>query len=90
MPLRKKHRKTLEALFATPTPADVRWADVVGLIGALGGYVDEGRSGSRAAIEIRGRVASVHAPHPQPEMKRYAVRQLRDFLADVGITPGDV
>ena len=87
MPLRRKHRRTLEKIFAHPTPPDVRFSDVVALMEALGGEVEAGRSGSRIAFILNEEKIILHAPHPQPEMKRYAVRELKGFLQKSGIMP---
>ena len=29
----------------------------------------------------------LHKPHPHPEIKRSTVRDIRDFLFDVGVSP---
>ena len=87
MTLRRKHQRTLDRIFAHPTPSDIRFDDVRGLMEALGSEVEPGRSGSRIAFVLAGRKIVLHAPHPQPEMKRYAVRDLRKFLEEAGITP---
>ena len=44
------HRRTLEKIFAHPTPPDVRFSDVVALMEALGSEVEADRSGSRIAF----------------------------------------
>lgn len=33
--MKDKHRRTLELIFSRPTPAGVKWNDVVGLFGEL-------------------------------------------------------
>jgi len=38
-------------------------------------------------FECKGLVASFHRPHPQKEAKQYQVRDARDFLTKLGITP---
>lgn len=47
----------------------------------------EERHGSAVAIELNGKLLIAHRPHPQKEAKRYAIRELRDFLAVVGLVP---
>ena len=54
---------------------------------ALGAEVERARSGSRVAFVLAGQKIVLHAPHPQPEMRRYAVRELRDFLESNAIMP---
>lgn len=43
-------------------------------------------SGSRVKFyrESDGAMINLHKPHPQDEMKLYAVRQLRKYLEDIG------
>jgi hypothetical protein len=56
-------RKTLQAIFETPTRADVCWRRIEALVRALGGEVTEGR-GSRVRFRLGDRVATFHGPHP--------------------------
>jgi len=79
-----KHRKTLNAIFAKPTPASVVFADIEALVKALGGKVHE-REGSRVKIELAGMHWRCHRPHPGKEAKRYQVEEAREFLEQAGI-----
>jgi HicA toxin of bacterial toxin-antitoxin, len=81
-----KQRRTLKAVFAIPTRANVRFSDVAALIVALGGEVREG-AGSRVAFELKGRRLYVHRPHPGREAKRYQVEEVREFLRSLEIQP---
>ncbi len=82
----RKHRKTLSAVFARPTRANIPWADIERLFIAVGAEVSEG-SGSRVRIKLGDQVKTFHRPHPQKEARRYAVEAARAFLSDHGITP---
>ena len=84
--LNRRQKKTLAAVFAAPPRSDVRWADAESLLRTLGAAVSE-RSGSRVAVRLNDRVAVFHRPHPGPEMDRGAVRDLRRFLENAGVTP---
>jgi len=81
-----KQRRTLTALFAIPTRAKVRFADIAALIVALGGEVREG-AGSRVAFELKGKRVYLHRPHPGREAKRYQVEEVREFLRLLEIQP---
>jgi hypothetical protein len=81
-----KQRRTLTALFAIPTRAKVRFADIAALIVALGGEVREG-AGSRVAFELKGKRVYLHRPHPGREAKRYQVEAVREFLRSLEIQP---
>ena len=81
-----KLRRTLKALFATPTRANVRFSDVEALIIALGGEVREG-AGSRVAFELQGRRLYLHRPHPGRDAKRYQMEEVREFLRSLEIQP---
>ena len=84
--MRTKHRKTLEAIFADPVSGTIVWRDVESLLEALGAAISEG-SGSRVRFTISDVTLFVHRPHPQPEAKKYVIRNVRDFLTSLGITP---
>lgn len=81
-----KQRKTLVAIFQYPVSASIDWADVKSLLLAVGCELVEG-SGSRVRFVFEGRIASFHRPHPEKEAKRYQVRDARQFLTDIGVTP---
>ena len=72
-----RQRKTLAAIFKKPTPTGLEWRSVASLIKALGGDIRYG-DGSRIRIDLKGESVNIHSPHPQKEMKRHAVRLVRD------------
>ena len=84
--MNSKHRRTLAAVFADPVSGTIEWAAVEKLLMAAGAQVIEGR-GSRVRFEKDGEVATFHRPHPAKEAKRYQVRDARDFLERIGVTP---
>ena len=84
--MNSRHRRTLAAIFASPTPASLHWADIEALLLALGCRLIEG-DGSRVRFERDGMVAIFHRPHPAKEAKRYQVRDTRDYLARLGVKP---
>jgi hypothetical protein len=81
-----KRIRTLAAIFTDPVPGAVPWADIEGLLKAAGCAVVEG-SGSRVRFVKDGVVATFHRPHPAKEAKRYQVRDARQFLKTIGVTP---
>jgi hypothetical protein len=81
-----RQAKTLSAIFAHPTPSNIRWNEIVSLIEAVGD-VDEKRAGSRVAFTVGGLTLITHKPHPGSEVGRAGIRDTRDFLKDAGITP---
>lgn len=84
--MNSKHRRTLAAIFADPVPASVEWAAIESLLVAVGCAVIEG-SGSRVRFVRGGAVAAFHRPHPAKEARRYQVRDAREFLILIGVTP---
>jgi hypothetical protein len=84
--MKAAHRRTLVAVFATPTPTNLTWRQIEALFLALGAQVIEGR-GSRVRFELSGVIATFHRPHPQKEAKPYQVRDARTFLSTAGIKP---
>lgn len=84
--MNSKRRKTLEAIFTDPVPADILWADVVKLFEALGATITQGR-GSRVRVLLNDQRAVFHEPHPERETDKGAVKAVRDFLVNAGVTP---
>lgn len=81
-----KQRKTLERIFASPTPAEIDWDDCENLLTALGATLSEG-SGSRLRITLNGEHLHVHVPHPKRVSTRTMIRAVRDFLKQAGVKP---
>jgi HicA toxin of bacterial toxin-antitoxin, len=84
--MNRKQRAVLEQIFARPARADVRWSDIESLFRALGGTVSQG-SGSRVRVELNDQRATFHRPHPSPFTDKGALRAVRMFLENVGVTP---
>ncbi|MFC6791136.1 type II toxin-antitoxin system HicA family toxin [Methylobacterium komagatae] len=74
------------AVFTDPVSPQIEWQAVEALLIAVGCRLIEG-AGSRVRFERDGVVASFHRPHPAKEAKRYQVRDARDFLRKIGVTP---
>ena len=81
-----KHESTLDAIFATPTRANIRWADIESLFRHLGADISEG-NGSRVRVALNDLVATFHRPHPRPETGKRTVESVRDFLERAGVNP---
>jgi hypothetical protein len=84
--MNKRHRKTLESIFAQPVSGTIRWREIEALLKALGATLGK-RAGSKVAVLLNDRVAVFHRPHPSPDMDKGAVRDLRKFLENAGVTP---
>ncbi|MCK4728954.1 MAG: type II toxin-antitoxin system HicA family toxin [Desulfobacterales bacterium] len=84
--MNKKQQKTLKKIFAKPTRADIAWNEVKSLLAACNADVSEGR-GSRIRIVLNKQVLNLHTPHPQKELKKYAVELVREFLTNTGVKP---
>ena len=84
--MKSTHKKTLTAIYGSPTPASLEWRKIEALFIALGAQVIEG-DGSRVRFELNGIVASFHRPHPHKEAKPYQVRDAREFLKQAGVRP---
>lgn len=69
-------------------PKDYSFTEAVSLMKRLGfEVINKGKtSGSRIRFyrSSDGAAINLHKPHPQDEMKPYAVKQLREFLKDLG------
>ncbi len=81
-----KHTKTLAAIFAKPTAAQLEWSKIESLLIGVGCTVIEG-NGSRVKFCHGTTVASFHRPHPAKEAKAYQVDDARAFLTLIGVTP---
>ncbi|TXN63188.1 type II toxin-antitoxin system HicA family toxin [Methylobacterium sp. WL6] len=86
MKLGGRHRTTLAAIFADPVRSGVVWSDIEALMSACGAEITEGR-GSRIRVALHGVRAVFHRPHPQKETDKVAVKSVRRFLIEAGVTP---
>ncbi len=77
--MKRKHRRTLERIFARPTSGTIPWSDIESLFKALGAEVSE-RAGSRVAVVLFSEVRVFHRPHPSPNTDKGAVNSIRDWL----------
>jgi len=84
--MNSKQKKTLAAVFTEPLKGTLAWADIEGLLIAVGAEVIEG-SGSRVRFEKDAVSAYFHRPHPEKEAKRYQVKLAREFLTKIGVKP---
>ena len=82
--MNSKHRKTLEAIFKTPTSGNLEWRKIESLFIALGATLIEG-NGSRVSFVLNYEKGDFHRPHPGKEAKRYQVRNALDFLNRAGV-----
>ncbi len=84
--LSSRHRRTVARIYEEPTRSDLPFRDWDALIRALGAEVVE-RSGSRVAFILGERIGHFHRPHPRPDARQAAVRQMCEFLREAGIEP---
>jgi len=84
--MNSKQRKTLERIFARPTPAEISWDDIEGLLRALDAAIMDG-TGSRVRVTLNGRTLHAHVPHPKRICTRTMIRGVRDFLVAAGVEP---
>jgi hypothetical protein len=84
--MNQKHRGTLQAVFDDPVRSKIPWRDIEAMLKAAGAEITEGE-GSRVRIALNGVRAVFHRPHPQKETDKGAVRSMRRFLTEAGVTP---
>jgi hypothetical protein len=84
--MNQKHRRTLEAVFDDPIRSNIAWRDIEAMLKAAGAEISEGE-GSRVRIALNGMRAVFHRPHPRKETDKGAVRAMRRFLIEAGVTP---
>ncbi|MDP2752343.1 MAG: type II toxin-antitoxin system HicA family toxin [Rhodocyclaceae bacterium] len=80
------HSNTVTAIFAEPVSKSLAWRRIEAMLAAMGCQVIEG-NGSRVRFEKDGMIATFHRPHPAKEAKPYQVRDVRQFLENLGVKP---
>lgn len=84
--VRRKHLKTLNLIFAHPTPGNIQWSDIIALFRELGAEITE-REGSRIGVRLFGDRRVFHRPHPSPDTDKGAVTAIRKWLEENGVKP---
>jgi hypothetical protein len=84
--VKRTHQRTLAAIFAHPTSANIAWKDIEALFVGLGAQVSE-REGSRVAVVLFNEVRVFHRPHPSPKTDKGAVASVRRWLEQHGVKP---
>ncbi|MEJ1379294.1 MAG: type II toxin-antitoxin system HicA family toxin [Candidatus Sedimenticola sp. (ex Thyasira tokunagai)] len=84
--MNRKQHKTLSAIFENPVRSNVVWVDIESLLEAAGADITEG-AGSRVRIALNGIRAVFHRPHPEKETDKGALKSMRRFLIQAGVTP---
>lgn len=83
--MNSKNKRTLEAIFSDPIQSDILWKDIEKLILDLGGEITQG-NGSRVRIKLNNERAVFHTPHPEKTTDKGAVKSMRKFLSNAGVT----
>ena len=78
-------RKTLERVFKEPVKSDIPWSDIESLFSALRAEISEG-AGSRIRVKLNGERAVFHRPHPEKVTDKGAVKAVRQFLTNAGVS----
>jgi hypothetical protein len=86
MNMNRKHRRTLQLIFARPISGNIKWADIESLFVGLGAELSE-REGSRIGVRLFGGRRVFHRPHPSPNTDKGAVASIRKWLEENGVEP---
>jgi hypothetical protein len=84
--MKRKHQKTLDAIYARPVSANIQWRDIEALFVELGAEISE-REGSRIAVVLFDEVRVFHRPHPSPDTDKGAVASIRKWFEQHGVAP---
>jgi HicA toxin of bacterial toxin-antitoxin, len=79
--------RTFEAIFATPTRANIRWNDAVRLVVYYGGTVIASGGSAHKFTMPNGASAVIHRPHPGNQLSKGRVQAFRDLLIRAGLEP---
>ena len=83
--MNNKDKKILIDIFTNPVKSNIRWLDIESLFISLGANISEG-NGSRVRVELNGERAVFHRPHPENTTDKGAVKSVRRFLENAGVT----
>ena len=85
--MNNKLRRTLDAIFETPTRANIKFADIERLLVGLSGTLIESKGSAIRITFPNGVQFNAHRPHPQKEAKRYQVEDARSAIRLLGKEP---
>jgi hypothetical protein len=84
--LSNHHKDTITAVFAHPTSHNIRWVDIVSLVGAVGG-IEEKHDG-RFRVTIGTEVEVFDRSHGK-DVTMEQITDLRRMLTHAGLSPAD-
>jgi len=84
--MNNKQKKTLQAVFSSPAPKGMLWAELESLLIAAGATVTEG-DGARVKFDANGVTAAFHRPHKPKTARAYQITLAREFLVSIGVKP---
>jgi len=84
--MKRKHAKTLAAIFTRPVPGNLQWREIEALFAELGAQIEE-REGSRVLVRLFGERRVFHRPHPSPNTDKGAIQSIRQWLSAHGVMP---
>jgi len=84
--MKRKHAKTLAAIFTRPLPGNLQWRDIEALLLELGAHIEQ-REGSRVLVRLFGERRVFHRPHPSPNTDKGAIQSIRHWLTSHGVMP---
>ncbi|OJU04964.1 MAG: hexulose-6-phosphate synthase [Rhizobium sp. 63-7] len=84
--MKRRHRETLEQIFARPVRGSIRWTEIEALLLSLGAEITE-REGSRIGVFLFEEIRVFHRPHPSPDTDKGAVASIRKWLESNGVKP---
>lgn len=82
--MKKKHFKTLAAIFAKPTNGNIKWQDIESLLLACGATITP--SGKGMKISLGGQKLAYHRPHGRNNAGEGLVKRVRRLLEDQEVT----
>lgn len=76
-----KHQKALAKLMISPTPANIKWEELKGILEHLGYTMLSGGGSRRKFFHARKNVLIIcHAPHPSPDVDKGCIADVVEHL----------
>jgi len=84
--MNSKQRKVLAFVYKDPIPKSIECLAIESLLISIGAELIEGND-SRVRFHKDQVVTTFHRPHPKKEVKPYQVKDVRNFLTQLGVKP---